>query len=352
MILFFRKLRQRFLAQNQVARYLAYALGEILLVVIGILIALQVNNWNEERQGRERFFFGLKQLYYQLHADTYGLQAARAKYAFHLSLIDQLQKAPESIDPANIPGMLQLLDDFTIFNTDFQQYLNYLELSPTDSLQNRMSMKLKQFANVVPGASNWNAAGYMYAHLREAHLPLSLKKPGMDSQGYLREPWEGFYSDADLEAARELIHSRAFLSDLKTYQGWKMQFLQSYDELYQSLLSILNDLETNYPQLKFGIQYMEVIGTGTPLDNWATGIPMERDPDNSKIWHLRTELRDGGIKFRTDPAWTFDWGYLPAEPGKAGFKGGNIPVQAGTYDITLDISKNTYQIEPVPSKHD
>lgn len=46
---FFRKIRQNLLSQNRVTRYLAYAIGEILLVVIGILIALQVNNWNQER---------------------------------------------------------------------------------------------------------------------------------------------------------------------------------------------------------------------------------------------------------------------------------------------------------------
>jgi len=40
-------------AGNKVTRYLAYAIGEIFLVVIGILIALQVNNWNEQRKSRE-----------------------------------------------------------------------------------------------------------------------------------------------------------------------------------------------------------------------------------------------------------------------------------------------------------
>lgn len=49
MISFFRKIRQKLLSQNRVTRYLIYALGEIFLVVIGILIALQVNNWNQER---------------------------------------------------------------------------------------------------------------------------------------------------------------------------------------------------------------------------------------------------------------------------------------------------------------
>ena len=50
MIRFFRTLRQRLLTENRVSKYLLYAIGEILLVVIGILIALQVDNWNEERK--------------------------------------------------------------------------------------------------------------------------------------------------------------------------------------------------------------------------------------------------------------------------------------------------------------
>ena len=50
MISFFRKIRQKLLSENRVTRYLAYAVGEILLVVIGILIALQVNTWNENRK--------------------------------------------------------------------------------------------------------------------------------------------------------------------------------------------------------------------------------------------------------------------------------------------------------------
>lgn len=47
MIKFFRKIRQKLLVENRFGKYLLYALGEIILVVIGILIALQINNWNE-----------------------------------------------------------------------------------------------------------------------------------------------------------------------------------------------------------------------------------------------------------------------------------------------------------------
>ncbi|QBA63974.1 DUF6090 family protein [Muriicola soli] len=49
MIKFFRKIRQNLLSQGKTGMYLKYAIGEIILVVIGILIALQINNWNEQR---------------------------------------------------------------------------------------------------------------------------------------------------------------------------------------------------------------------------------------------------------------------------------------------------------------
>ncbi|MEM8928884.1 MAG: DUF6090 family protein [Bacteroidota bacterium] len=49
MIKFFRRIRQRLLSENKLRKYLIYAIGEIILVVIGILLALQINNWNESR---------------------------------------------------------------------------------------------------------------------------------------------------------------------------------------------------------------------------------------------------------------------------------------------------------------
>ncbi len=50
MIKFFKKIRQRLLAENKFNKYLIYATGEIVLVVIGILIALQINTWNQSKQ--------------------------------------------------------------------------------------------------------------------------------------------------------------------------------------------------------------------------------------------------------------------------------------------------------------
>jgi len=50
MLKFFRYIRQNSLMENKTSKYFKYAIGEIILVVIGILIALQINNWNENRK--------------------------------------------------------------------------------------------------------------------------------------------------------------------------------------------------------------------------------------------------------------------------------------------------------------
>ncbi len=64
MIKFFRKIRQNLLMENKTGKYFKYAIGEILLVVIGILIALQINNWNEnskERNIEQEYLVSLKE---------------------------------------------------------------------------------------------------------------------------------------------------------------------------------------------------------------------------------------------------------------------------------------------------
>ena len=53
MIKFFRKIRQNLLMENKTGKYFKYAIGEIVLVVIGILIALSINNWNNDKKDKQ-----------------------------------------------------------------------------------------------------------------------------------------------------------------------------------------------------------------------------------------------------------------------------------------------------------
>ena len=63
MIKFFRKIRHNLLSEGKTGKYMKYAFGEIILVVIGILIALSINNWNENRKNQKlelEYLIGIK----------------------------------------------------------------------------------------------------------------------------------------------------------------------------------------------------------------------------------------------------------------------------------------------------
>ena len=69
MIKFFRKIRYNLMEQNKTGKYLKYAIGEIILVVIGILIALSINNWNERQKSNIREQTVLENFIKNLNAD-------------------------------------------------------------------------------------------------------------------------------------------------------------------------------------------------------------------------------------------------------------------------------------------
>ncbi len=95
MIKFFRKIRQNLLMENRTGKYFKYALGEIVLVVIGILIALQINNLNEERKDRIVEQEILKQLKEEYQSN---LRQLESKIAMRKIIIEGANKALHYLD--------------------------------------------------------------------------------------------------------------------------------------------------------------------------------------------------------------------------------------------------------------
>ena len=77
MLRFFHQLRQRLLTDNKFRKYLLYAVGEVFLVMVGILLALQVNNWNEDNKERKLEVKYLKGLRADLEKDLKSLAFMR-----------------------------------------------------------------------------------------------------------------------------------------------------------------------------------------------------------------------------------------------------------------------------------
>ncbi len=77
MIPFFRKIRKKMADDNRPLKYARYAIGEIVLVVVGILIALQINTWNEERKTRKLEKELLTDLVEELKLDLENIKGSR-----------------------------------------------------------------------------------------------------------------------------------------------------------------------------------------------------------------------------------------------------------------------------------
>jgi Family of unknown function (DUF6090) len=106
MIKFFRKIRQKLLSENKFSKYLIYAIGEIVLVVIGIFIALQINNWNELRKEKDHEAIILSDLKEDLTTTRLNfLETIKNQEKMILSsrdLIDAIEAKDYSIHPDSI----------------------------------------------------------------------------------------------------------------------------------------------------------------------------------------------------------------------------------------------------------
>jgi hypothetical protein len=105
MISLFRKIRHSFLQQQKITQYLVYAFGEIFLVVIGILIALQINTWNELRKTREYELKMLQELKSTLERDRgyFASQLPRLTIKQNAAnrLLAMLENKEENLDTLN-----------------------------------------------------------------------------------------------------------------------------------------------------------------------------------------------------------------------------------------------------------
>lgn len=95
MIKFFRKIRYNLMENGKTGRYIKYAIGEIILVMIGILLALQVNNWNQERNENKLGKSYLERIHRDIVLDTFNF---RKKIESNNAIRVEIKKALEDLN--------------------------------------------------------------------------------------------------------------------------------------------------------------------------------------------------------------------------------------------------------------
>jgi type II secretory pathway pseudopilin PulG len=137
MIKFFRKIRQKMLTENKFSKYLLYAIGEIVLVMIGILLALQVNNWNESQKAIKKEQFYLAKLEENLKQDSLSLSLQIERLKIKLKNIKELSLLNNiSIDSLNLPLVNALLST-SGFSSEITTWQNLQNTGKIDIIKNQ-----------------------------------------------------------------------------------------------------------------------------------------------------------------------------------------------------------------------
>ena len=121
--------------QNKTSRYLKYAIGEIILVVIGILIALQINNWNEDRKSVRLAESYIKDIRQDLISDTImfntALKRASQTIAKNKAILNIQQ--PNFISADSIYAILSVFHSMRIYQINNSTYSKLLNTGFLDS---------------------------------------------------------------------------------------------------------------------------------------------------------------------------------------------------------------------------
>ena len=152
MLSFFRKIRRSLIESGSVQKYLFYAIGEIALVVIGILIALQINNWNEKRKTKADVKILLYALREDLVKDTLLINEIRPFIIEQFTLNESLRARVAKSD-ATIDTLIHIMrNEFNpnwseqiTYNTNAYNSLNQTGL--IDKLPKNLNSDIKNFYN-------------------------------------------------------------------------------------------------------------------------------------------------------------------------------------------------------------
>ncbi len=156
MFKFFRQLRQSYIFENKNSKYLKYAIGEIVLVVIGILIALQVNNWNEERIKQKAVKTALIQIQNELLGDLEESYDLTSFLEYKDSLIEKVLKnkvteleyktngdlrflitssAGLTLNRDGFTGLMNIIDESKLIDSDLLNQLKGLYVDGNHNLE-------------------------------------------------------------------------------------------------------------------------------------------------------------------------------------------------------------------------
>ncbi len=233
MIKFFRKIRQKLLSENKFSKYLIYAIGEITLVVFGILIALQVNNWNEQRKSKSQEIKILTEVRNALKVDLKDIK-------FNIDWHGKAKKSCETI--------INVFNLNTPYNDSLDVHFGqaYLHTNFLPNLGSYETIKSKGIDLISNDSIRINLALYYEQDIKYA-LVFESTNESIFPQTYAMylenfDNWV-FLETAKLRNYMELRNNYEFISYLQFTAGLREKEIRMFESLKQKCNELIGSIE-------------------------------------------------------------------------------------------------------------
>ena len=351
MIKFFRHIRKRLLTENKFSKYLLYAIGEILLVVIGILIALSINNWNEEQKNR----IEEKNLLLELRTEFRQKKESLETYG---------RDCNGYIDNINI--YYTYADDSTReYDTDSLRFLvnglrgQALPITPNstlNSIENSAKIYLIKNDELRNYFKIWKNNLIKLNRLAEGKAALRSRDISsmVDEYFLLKE----YYPDGSV--AVEIIDATNDHKDIKYFfnaplnQNLIHRFLTKSTascltsahvlSITNEVLQLIDEELMKYEDIKVVSYFSGIRVRGDAVDNELSFVILKKLSNGT--WEGTVPLNDGTVVFSNRERGIIEWTGDEFPKGKlkgADFWSKNISVKKGVYKVTFDYENGTYE---------
>jgi len=241
MLKFFRKIRQNLLAEGKSIKYLKYAIGEIVLVVIGILIALQVNNWNEQRKTEAKVESIFVDIMDELTSDIEKTTFIMHYYARKDSIIYLIQNNRitfEDYKKNNIPFLWSLTGWYSSVDLTKEAYNNLINYK--DAIPSKYDSILKDLSQL------YNSLQETVIRHNKDMAELVNENINIAMRNY---PWFASNSESDIEKQLDyMVNDFRYKNEVEGYRNkginnqlrWAVIYRQNAIECYKKIAKLLN----------------------------------------------------------------------------------------------------------------
>lgn len=359
---------------NGLARYFGHAFGEILLIVLGILIALYIDQWNESRKQEKEFRDSMERVYNAVLDDLGLVERQLDSIVQQIEIIDTLFRNPEAYDDRRLVHMLFFLDQpravwAQTASSAVRQDPSVLETNAENDDQLNL---VEQLADYLDNMSNDEAALSFGAETTPEVIAPILRSAGLPDPAHLFGRSENndfslidldFFNDDEIEAVRQLLRDGSLSVPLRSLRARKAEYVEVAARRRDVARAMSRSIKSAYPAVRLRFSDISIVGPALDADaaaRWDGGniqgdivraysdwsvheASMNRIGESDYLWEIEVRLHGNFVKFRSRGSWDENWGGDTFPKGRAVRHGGNIRVTEGRYRVVMDLEHLEYE---------